>query len=122
DTVHGRTRTETGRHCERTGNDMIMRVDGPFDFGVMYDFMERQDDCLYRTWDKKCAVRKALTEGGNYSKCRKLRSRMRLRLRFCMMRVQENAWSVNMWRIGSIWTMIWNDFMNLHVWTSGLRE
>ena len=36
---------------------MIMRVDGPFDFGVMYDFMERQDDCLYRTWDKK--VRRA---------------------------------------------------------------
>src|SRR5699024_11298090 len=57
DTVHGRTRTETGRHCERTGNDMNMRVDGPIDIGVMYDFMERQDDCLYRTWDKK--VRRA---------------------------------------------------------------
>src|SRR5690625_8050867 len=62
DTVHGRTRTETGRHCERTGNEMIMRVDGPFDFGVMYDFVGRQADCLYRTWDEK--VRRAGSTDG----------------------------------------------------------
>ncbi|KKK34309.1 hypothetical protein WN59_08535 [Salinicoccus sediminis] len=36
---------------------MILRACGPLDFGVMYDFMEHQEDCLYRTKDKK--VRRA---------------------------------------------------------------
>lgn len=34
-----------------------MRARGPLDFGVMYDFMEHQEDCLYRTKDRK--VRRA---------------------------------------------------------------
>ncbi|WP_017549395.1 DNA-3-methyladenine glycosylase family protein [Salinicoccus carnicancri] len=41
---------------------MILRANGPFDFGVMYDFMERQDDCLYQTRGGK--VRRAEIFGG----------------------------------------------------------